>query len=108
MLTTFRLIIIASLLIVLTGCGMFSEQRYEPIEMPEKISVPVYEPCPALEKIDREYLPIHDIDETTPDEDVVRKYYQTVHILKHDNKEYREMIEVCKDFEPSNLGELFP
>ena len=91
------LIVLMSLLF--SGCSLFQETSYEAIEMPDQVYVPVYEPCPTLEVIERDYLPINSIEPDSSNEEVVKAYYQTILILKFDNRQYKEMVESCLEKE---------
>ena len=87
--------LIVLMLLLFSGCSLFQGTSYEAIEMPDHVYVPVYEPCPTLEVIERDYLPINNIESDSSNEEVVKAYYQTILILKFDNRQYKEMVESC-------------
>lgn len=87
--------LIVLMFLLFSGCSLFQGTSYEAIEMPDHVYVPVYEPCPTLEVIERDYLPIYSIEPDSSNEEVVKAYYQTILILKFDNRRYKEMVESC-------------
>ena len=84
----------------ISGCALFQSPEYERIEMPEKIHVPYYEVCPALELFETPQLPADNIDELSSYEEISRAYVQSIALLEYRIETYEDMIRACKEWEP--------